>query len=163
MYFCFSIVLKSHFIRFFSVMICVMSVSPVTLILHVFCFTNINIICELVGSDNSSTTTTPYILLTTHKQTTPMPQNNCNCVCPTYSAVENCPSSKTQSKQLTDLTFSTLGKISAEDILKLVSHFSQKTEFDISCKLSSIYWRQFARTVKTCCKRKNIFNVKSAE
>ena len=111
MYLCFSIVLKSHFIRFFSVMFCVTSVSPVTLILHVFCFTNINIICELVGSDNSSTTTTPYILLTTHKQTTPNPQNNCNCVCPTYSAVENCPSSITQSKQLTYLTFSTLGKI----------------------------------------------------
>ena len=36
-----------------------------------------------------------------------------------------------------NLMLSTLGKISA-DILKYLSYFSQKTGFDISCKLSPV-------------------------
>ena len=34
------------------------------------------------------------------------------------------------------LKISTLGKISADDILKYLLYFSQKTGFDMSCKLS---------------------------
>ena len=34
------------------------------------------------------------------------------------------------------LTLNTLSKLSADDILKYLSYFSQKTGFDISCKLS---------------------------
>ena len=36
------------------------------------------------------------------------------------------------------LTLGTLGKISADDILKYFSYFSQKTWFDTSCKLPSM-------------------------
>ena len=37
-----------------------------------------------------------------------------------------------------ELMLSTLGKISADNILKYCSYFSQKTGFDISCILSQL-------------------------
>ena len=61
------------------------------------------------------------------------------------------------------LTHSTLDKFSADDLLKLkyFSYFSQKTDFDISCKLSP---------VETICMKcqilfsgKTIINLSSAE
>ena len=36
------------------------------------------------------------------------------------------------------ITLSTLGKTSADGILKYISYFTKKTGFDISCKLSSL-------------------------
>ena len=43
--------------------------------------------------------------------------------------------SKLLDKHSKELTLSTLGKFSADDILKYISYFSQKTELNMSCKL----------------------------
>ena len=65
---------------------------------------------------------------------------------------------------LCGLMLSTLGKFSADDIFKYFSYFSQKTGYDISCKLSP------KETICMKChilvsgkNKKNIISLSSAE